>query len=120
MGRQPPPRTIPCIVAVAADGRDFSAEPGGSIEVDEARGAGAEKDDVLQARAAAERGRVEVCRVVDHRVVAGNRLRNVARGDRSHIDGDRNIFGPVHLSPHAIDVRRRVDEECLGHRLVTP
>ena len=37
-------------VAVAADGRDLYAEAGGGIEVDEARGAGAEEDDVLQAR----------------------------------------------------------------------
>ena len=107
-------------VAVAADGRDLYAETGGGIEVDEACGAGAEKDDVLQARALAERGLVEIGRVVDHRVVAGNRLRNVARGDRAHIDGDRNVFGPVYLSPHAIDVRRRVDEKRLGHRLITP
>ena len=38
-------------VAIALDGRDLDAQPLGGGEIDEAAGAGAEKDDVLQAGA---------------------------------------------------------------------
>jgi hypothetical protein len=107
---------VPQLNGTPGAGRDLYAEAGGGIEVDEACGAGAEEDDVLQPRAKTERGLVEIGRVVDHGVVPGDGLWNVACGDGPHVDRNRNVVGPMNLPPHAIDVRRRIDEKRLGHR----
>jgi hypothetical protein len=102
-------------VAVAADGRDLDAEPCRRREVDEARGAGAEEDDVAQAGATLQRALGEVRRIVDHRVVALDQLRDGILGGRPHVDGDVDVVRSVNLLPKAIDVGRRIDEKRLVH-----
>ena len=102
-------------VAVAGNGRDLDAELLGRREVDEAGGAGAEEDDVLQARTVSQRLLVEVARIVDDGIVALDQPGNVGRGRRSHVDRDRDVGRAMHPLPDEIDLGRRIDEQGLGH-----
>ena len=107
-----------CGVAITLDGRDLDAEPVCGGKIDEAAGAGAEEDDMLQASAARERGLAKVARVVDDGVIALKQLGDIALGDRPPVDGDGDIALPEHALPEPVDVGCRVDKKRLRHRLV--
>ena len=85
----------------------------GDIHV--ARGAGAEKDDVLEPFASFDQRRRQVGVVVDADVVAVEQSRQLGRRERGAIDVDRRIVGAHDPLPHRRQLIVAVDEQRFHH-----